>query len=460
MSEVIHLYHTNDVHSHFEKWPRIQNFLEERKQWHKEAGEETVLFDIGDHMDRWHPYTEGTHGKGNVELLNDAGYQYVTIGNNEGITLPHDSLDRLYERAQFKVLAANIYTTGGTRPDWAIPYVIHTTSKGTRIGLIGVTAFFENFYSKLGWQIQEPFMELAKQINKIKTETDIVIVLSHLGLNDDERLAEDFPEIDVVLGAHTHHILHQGKLVNESLLCCAGKFGMYIGHVELLIDDNKCMISKQAQLYDTNDLLEIEGEKAWIDTIYKKGKATLSEICVDLPRKLESDWFQPSELPELMCEALREWSGADCAFINAGLLLDSLPMGKITKGDIHNILPHPINPCVVEVSGSELREILLHSRNEEWPHKQMTGFGFRGQILGVMVYDNIVFVKNAKQPVYDILIDGCLLEADRKYKLTLPDMFTFGYFFPQIHRKNKEYLLPEFLRDILAWKLKKIFSSS
>ena len=44
-------------------------------------------FDIGDYVDRSHPFTEGTIGKGNTQLLNEAGYDAVTIGNNEGITM-------------------------------------------------------------------------------------------------------------------------------------------------------------------------------------------------------------------------------------------------------------------------------------------------------------------------------------------------------------------------------------
>ncbi|WML47060.1 hypothetical protein RCG23_15870 [Neobacillus sp. PS3-34] len=116
--ETIHIYHSNDIHSHFEHWPRIHSLFEERKRWHKDAGDEVFLFDIGDHMDRWHPYTEATMGKGNTDLLNNAGYTAVTIGNNEGITLPHEELDTLYEHAKFDVLAANLYQADGNRPNW------------------------------------------------------------------------------------------------------------------------------------------------------------------------------------------------------------------------------------------------------------------------------------------------------------------------------------------------------
>lgn len=107
MIEQVHIYHTNDIHSHFENWPKISSFLnKERKLYGYKADENFFLFDIGDHADRWHPYTEGTLGKGNVRLLNELDYTAVTIGNNEGITLAHDELDTLYEDAAFDVLIA------------------------------------------------------------------------------------------------------------------------------------------------------------------------------------------------------------------------------------------------------------------------------------------------------------------------------------------------------------------
>ena len=89
--EVIHVYHTNDIHSHFENWPQTSRFLRDKRSESERQNEAYFLFDIGDHVDRSHPFTEGTNGKGNVLLLNEAGYDAVTIGNNEGITMPKEA---------------------------------------------------------------------------------------------------------------------------------------------------------------------------------------------------------------------------------------------------------------------------------------------------------------------------------------------------------------------------------
>ena len=137
----------------------------------------------------------------------------------------------------------------------------------------------------------------------------------------------------------------------------------------------------------------------------------------------------------------------------AGLLLDGLSAGEVTIHDLHRICPHPINPCVVELKGTELKEVLLQSTAEEWPHMQVKGFGFRGNILGRMIYSRITM-----NGPYEIWIGDERLQANQTYRLALPDMFTFGFFFPTIKRTEKKmYYLPEFLRDLLMNKLQEAY---
>ncbi|PLT27484.1 bifunctional metallophosphatase/5'-nucleotidase [Peribacillus deserti] len=447
MNETVHIYHINDLHSHFDSWPRIKQFLAKRKKSHTEAGEEMIIVDVGDHIDRSHPFTEGTYGKGNVTLLNEVGCQYAAIGNNEGITLPHDKLDELYAEADFKILAANIFNRNGDRPSWALPSVIHETKNGIKIGFLGVTAYYQKYYELLGWKITDPFQVLENEMSIIKKEADVIVLLSHLGLYDDERIAEDFPDVDVILGSHTHHVLHEGKEIHNTLLCGAGKFGYYVGHVE--VSGTGREMTKKARVYETHDLEPAGGEALFAENLYAAGKKALSSVVTHLPVELSAQWFEPSDLPRLLCEGLTEWCKADCSFLNSGLILDKLPEGAVTKFDIHRICPHPINPCLVELEGNELKEILLQSKSQDWPELQIKGLGFRGRIMGIMVYDQIKFNGHV------IEINGRPLDKDKTYKLAIPDMFTFGRFFPHLQRlEEKHYFMPEFLRDILEQKVR------
>ncbi|MDQ0215156.1 2',3'-cyclic-nucleotide 2'-phosphodiesterase (5'-nucleotidase family) [Oikeobacillus pervagus] len=452
--ETVHIYHINDFHSHFENWPRMDEFMKKRKSWHQSEGEEVFLFDLGDHIDRSHPYTEATLGKGNVQLLNEAGFDAVTIGNNEGITLPKEALQHLYDEADFEVVLSNLYDQHGQRPGWANPYKIYELKNGMTLAVTAATAYFSKSYELLGWKIKDPIEELKTQVKSLATQADIIIVLSHLGLYDDEKIATEIPEVDIIIGAHTHHILHEGKEVGQSLLCAAGKFGYFVGHIMLEVDSTQKQIcQKKAILYDTNELPETSNEEGRIQQFYEKGKDLLKEPVVFLDHSIESDWFQPSPLPQILCEALTEWCEADCGMLNAGLVLDYLPSGTVTKYDIHRILPHPINPCIIEISGAELKEVIKQTLDPKWTQFQLQGLGFRGRVMGKFIYDRI----EIKDENEEILVDGELVDLGKTYKLATTDMFTFGRFFPALYRaKKKQYFMPEFLRDLLEWKLLKM----
>ena len=147
LKQTIYIYHTNDVHSHFEHWPQIVRFLSERRREHRARNEAMLLFDVGDFLDRVHPITEATRGKANVDLLNDLHYDAVTIGNNEGITLDHDELDTLYEQARFPVVVANLFRRDGVRPHWALPYVVIPATETFALGWLAPPLRFLTFTS-------------------------------------------------------------------------------------------------------------------------------------------------------------------------------------------------------------------------------------------------------------------------------------------------------------------------
>lgn len=438
MAETIHIYHTNDLHSHFDNWPSIHAFLVERKRWHEERGDFCLVLDIGDHVDRSHPYTEGTAGKGNVALLNKAHYDAVTIGNNEGITLSKEELNDLYQEANFDVIISNLVAENGDKPEWAKPYKILFTAEGKRIGLVGATAEFTPFYKRLGWKVTAAKESIIQSVEEIKDHTDFIICLSHLGIKEDEILAEICPDIDLILGAHTHHVFHDGKMIGNVLLGAAGKFGAYLGHV--IIEEN--LKKKKAYLIETEKLINLDEnfDRKLRDT----GKELMTDAIFYNNGSLKAEWFEDSKLAQLFGNAMIEFSGADCALFNAGLFMKDLPLGEITRYDFHQMLPHPINPCMIELSGAELKEIYLQSMNAEWPQLELKGLGFRGAVFGKMIRTGMDLVN------HQLFINGVLADSGKNYKLITLDMFTFGYFFPVFKRSPKTYFMPEFIRDVFS----------
>lgn len=445
MLEKIHIFHTNDLHSHFKYWPRMQSYVKEMRNKLGNIGETSYLFDVGDHLDRSNIYTEATVGKGNVRLLNEAGYDVVTIGNNEGITLSHEELFHLYDNANFDVVVANVYASHGKKPAWMKPYVILTTAMGTKIGVIAATAMFEVYYEELNWHMDDARSTLLRLAHQLREEVDIVVCLSHLGITEDELLADECPEIDVIFGSHTHHVLPEGKVINGVLLTGGGKFGQYTGHLIIEYDKKlRKIVEKKDTLIHNKDLPIVKNEQKMVQLLEDEGNRILDTPVFTTKKAYNKEWFHYSQLSDLFAHAILEKSGADCALFNAGIFLDGLPKGIVTALDLHRIFPHPINLCTIELSVPEMKEIYMQSKNEEWPYIELKGLGFRGVIFGKILTYGFSMNENRQ-----LMINGKLADQNHIYKLVTLDLFTFGYFYPSFKYAKKQYILPEFLRNIM-----------
>lgn len=446
----IRILHTNDIHSHFDAYPKLATFLKDQA-----SALPSALVDIGDNMDRFHPITEATGGKANTKLLNMLRYDYVTFGNNEGITLDYHGLSTLYEEANFPVLAANLFEEKGGYPEWVKPYEVKVMGD-VNVAFIGVTVFYQHFYALLGWKIEDPYIILEKYLPVLKEEADIIVVLSHLGISDDEEMARRFPEIDVILGGHTHHVLPEGRRIGNTLICGAGKYGQYIGQVDLVFDNKLNTLSHSSaklhklELYEPNQQLT-----AWIKDMEQVAEEHLNKPVGNIEKSLSVEWFAPSTFPDFLAEKLREWCQADIGMVNAGVLLDGLEKGEVTLGMLHRICPHPINPCRVTLTGEEFREVVQQALNPDMENLRVKGLGFRGEVMGRMAFSGVRFgteaIKDETLQVTDIYIGEKRLSAKDQITIGTIDMFTFGRMYPSIVRaKEKKFYLPELLRDVLA----------
>ncbi|MFB4475403.1 bifunctional UDP-sugar hydrolase/5'-nucleotidase [Virgibacillus sp. SK37] len=462
MKEKLYFYYTNDLHSNFEQWPRVAAFIKESIAARNVRDNDYWLFDIGDHMDRVHPISEATKGKANIQLMNDLRYDVVTFGNNEGITLAHDDLYHLYDDAEFDVVCTNLHSSDNQNPLWLNRRVKLTSASGVKIGILGLTAPFNDYYHLLGWHISSVFDELDKYVHQLSQETDIIVLLSHLGLSEDQEIARRYKDIDVIIGGHTHHLLRTGEKINNTIITAAGKHCSFVGEVILTWDHNlKKLINQEAYATDISDYeKDIETEHK-IMSLQEDAEQRLNYPIVYTNHPIEVGWFKNTKVMRELTNTLREFTKADIAMLNSGLLLDSLPVGKIAYKDIHRICPHPINPVTVELTGSEILEVIRVSLTKEFTEFQLKGFGFRGKVLGKMVFSGIEVISNfhanGEEYVKTVLLpDGSELDANQTYKLGTADVFTFGRLLPEIAKSDtKHFFVPEFLRDLLVTTLEK-----
>ncbi|EGK08448.1 5'-nucleotidase [Desmospora sp. 8437] len=456
----VHILHTNDLHSHFESMPSIHTLLHRLSEQLEGEGEKVFRVDLGDHMDRFSLETEGTLGRANRAVMDFTGYELVTLGNNELLTFSKKELHDLYEKAPFDVLALNVEEEDGQRPPWIKPWEIRDVD-GFRIGFLGVTIPFPQFYELLGWQVSDPFEVLPRAVSHLRKDVHAVVILSHLGLGNDRRLAEVVPGIDVILGSHTHHLLEVPERVGNTLITGAGKFGGHVGHVMLDFDPVQHRVTaREARCLPVADVDPDPRLKARISLFRREAEEYLSEAIRELNHPLPVDWYAESPLGNFLADGLLQWvPDSDCALVNAGQLLGGLQAGPVTREHLHRICPHPINPVQLVLTGRQIRGILEDSLIRDRQEREIRGFGFRGKKLGMMNLAGMEAEVNPLKPpgqrLGRVQINGALLEKDRDYRVATIDMFTFGAGYGEFKKgREKKYFLPEFLRDVLAHHLR------
>lgn len=449
--EKITLLHTNDLHSHLENWPKIRRYLRQRKDELAAKGNQVITVDLGDFVDRWHPLTEATNGQANVQLMNQVDYDAVTIGNNEGVGNSKDDLNHLYDQAAFPVLLDNLFDKNSLQPPkWAQNHKIITTAAGTKVGLIAMTAPFPLTYSPNGWDIRSPFEILPRLVQQLRPQVDVLVLMSHLGISADYAIAEEIPQIDVILGSHTHHLFEKGKIVNGVQLAAAGKFGYYIGEVEVFLDPQHRLQKTNARTIETAKLTDFPDDEAEIDGYLLEGHRLLqAQKVANLPYPLGLDPYEDHSLIQTALAAVKRRGETEAAILNTGLFLTPLSAGIVDQDMLHTTLPHPMHLINVTLKGNELIRLILEmEKNRHFLRNfNIVGMGFRGKIFGEIVYAGI----NYDQVNHTVSYQGKPVDPQKTYALTTVDHFMFVPFFPTIEIAGKvEFLFPEFIRTVLG----------
>lgn len=450
--------HTNDIHSHFEMISAVAAVIERQRAM---AEDSVLLVDIGDHMDRAAVETEGTSGQANVDVINLTGYDVITIGNNEGLTFSPDMLDAVFTGLQCPVVCCNfVDSTTGAPPQWMKSHAI-VEKDGLRIGFTGATAAFTSFYALLGWEVRDPEAALREQCLLLAPQVDLLIILSHLGLPADKRLAASLPGVHAILGGHTHHMLEQPLMINGTAVCGAGKFGRYVGKLVFeRREEDQGFTLVTGECLPVDPLLAEDQVRPAIALHLERAREALRETVAFTDRELPLNHEGESAFGNLLAQAVRQFTGSQISIVNTGQLLGPLPKGEITTGLLHSLCPSPINPCRMLLSGRDIRTALEQSLLETFHHKVIYGYGFRGERLGSLAVDGLKILSNPQGMPYDngiaVLVDDEPLEDDRDYSVGTLDMFTFRMGYESIaNGRDTLFLLPHFLRDLLRMELQR-----
>lgn len=258
--------HTNDEHSHLIPIPavddhpeyenpatggfaRLAGAVREIREMKLESNEPVLLFSGGDILGGpafgWLPLKEGFAPE--LSLMQKIGYDAITIGNHEFDYGP-DILANYLNAAGYPEAGDQTAILGtNTRPPQDHPLselgiretIIRELENGLRVGIFGLIG--DDAISKTAEpgdvEFDDPIESARKAVESLRTEgVDVIISVTHSGVYEDRLLAEAVPEIDVIVGGHSHTALYEPIEVGKTIIVQAGQYLNYLGVLELSWD--------------------------------------------------------------------------------------------------------------------------------------------------------------------------------------------------------------------------------
>jgi 5'-nucleotidase len=178
------------------------------------------------------------HGEPALDVLSDLGCRAMCLGNRE--THPRREIfPRKVDRARFPLLSANAIAKGDA-PLPVRPQLLFE-QEGVRVGIFGVTV---PMFTRKQWSQPlcdywfEPPLEVARtQAELLRPQADLLIALTHIGFRQDQALAELCPELDLIIGGHSHTDLEAPHYVGAVPILQARAFAYYAGIARLEVGE-------------------------------------------------------------------------------------------------------------------------------------------------------------------------------------------------------------------------------
>ncbi len=393
--------HTNDLHAHDEEFvvdgktvggfDRIGYLIKSLR----EKSPNTLVIDAGD-IFQGTPFYKLYQGATEVEFLNQAGYDIYTIGNHEFDNGP-DNLAKQLAKAKFAVINANLDTTANPALGKVIKPSVIKVIDGQKVGFIGAVTpdlskvsltlngvkikgvnpeDFEEGASHSG-KIPDSWMNpIREEVKKLNAQgVNKIILVTHVGVELDKQLAEAIPQVDAIIGGHSHTFLKEPIIVqhpdgSSCVIVQAGCYGRALGDLTLSFDSNGKVILPKVH-YDLLDITDrVPKDKAISDYLAQEDKPVIAlrkQIVGfangEFSHKGSRTWWD-SPLGDLITDAIAEEGseyGADIAFENRGGMRGGIEKGPITKEEVDEILPFENHLIVATVAGSTIWDVLEHS---------------------------------------------------------------------------------------------------
>lgn len=183
-------------------------------------------------------------GEPALDVLSDLGCAAMCLGNRE--THPRREIFPVkVGRARFPLLSANAVARGGA-PLPVRPHVL-LEWRGVRVGVLGVTV---SMFARKQWSqplcdywFEDPLATACREAALLRPQVEVLVALTHIGLRADLELAAACPELDLVIGGHSHTELEEPRWVGAVPVLQARAFAGAAGLARLEVRDGRGVLT-------------------------------------------------------------------------------------------------------------------------------------------------------------------------------------------------------------------------
>lgn len=378
------LFHTGDIHGHMTSQPdptaaseprpliggyaAMATALTRERLEALSAGALSLLIDGGDTF-QGTPVVDESHGLCMIDAMNHLRTAFATVGNHDfdyGVA----GLASAAAMARYPLLACNVFSqkTGRLLPFFR-PY-IRVAHRGVEIAFIGLlspeTARISLAENVAGVEFRDPVPILEKLIPELRGHgTDYIVLLTHLGLEDDKKLADRVPGIDLILGSHSHTPMTEPfRSEKNGVPIIHNAFdNRILGKVEFCVERGQppSVAYEPIHLYIASyseDPAMQQLVASYQTDIDRKMSTVVGTSSVDMVRGIIG-----GDSPEgsFIADAMREVAKADFAVTNIGGVRYPIWKGPVTKNDLFMLQPFLNYVDVVTMTGSGVVDLFEKS---------------------------------------------------------------------------------------------------
>lgn len=317
-----------------------------------------LLLNAGD-LVQGSPVSTIFHGLPVFEVANLLGFDAATLGNHD-FDYGWMQTRKFISTANYPVVSANL-VDGEGKLFTSAPYVVLRAGK-LRVAVVGAMTETLRTLStpKLmqNWRAG-PIEAIRRAAAEARGKADIVVLLAHITAEEEAAILQGMPEFPVVVTGHIHTGIDQAFERDGRVLVRVKGYGEELGRLDLQVDTKKkSVVSWKWKRIPITSTIEPDAKvarevKRWEDEVVAR---------VDQPLATAARPLGKPEIRALIEQAMRDQTGADFSFMNAGGVRDTLPAGQLLVRHIWNIMPFDNLVVVGTFKGRDLPAVVVKDR--------------------------------------------------------------------------------------------------